>query len=246
MIKTLQNRFEQGYRTSRYPKEPIQLPARYRGRPQIAQDAPADVVAHCAGICPQEAINAENRCIDLARCVFCGACERASEGRFVSFSRDFEMSKDGVSGVGIFALLLALFGLAYMFVLEPMLVPARETSWAAYRETDFNVSDGEWALVPELNIEIDNTPAGMIVIQFYTMITNEPLGNTQYRVKAGTSVVHTSQLFGGSIWDNTHSNCTVFLKALAAGKTNITVEVVGEKPTSGIYNATLLVNYYSY
>ena len=92
MIKTLQNRFEQGYRTSRYPKEPIQLPARYRGRPQIDQDAPADVVAHCAGICPQEAINAENRCIDMARCVFCGACERASEGRFVSFSRDFEIA----------------------------------------------------------------------------------------------------------------------------------------------------------
>ncbi|MBL0713848.1 MAG: NADH-quinone oxidoreductase subunit NuoB [Desulfosarcina sp.] len=92
MIKTLQNRFEQGYRTSRYPQEAIQLPERYRGRPQIARDAPADLVNQCAAACPQEAINAENRRIDLGRCVFCGTCERVSEGRFVTFSQDFEMA----------------------------------------------------------------------------------------------------------------------------------------------------------
>ena len=35
MLNTLKNRFEQGYRTSRYPKETIELWKRYRGRPQI-------------------------------------------------------------------------------------------------------------------------------------------------------------------------------------------------------------------
>jgi Ni,Fe-hydrogenase III small subunit/ferredoxin len=92
MIKTLQNRFEQGYRTSRYPKEPIQLPERYRGRPQIVPDAPTEMVARCAAACPQEAINTESRRIDMGRCVFCGTCERLSEGRFVTFTQDFEIA----------------------------------------------------------------------------------------------------------------------------------------------------------
>jgi len=92
MIKTLQNRFEQGYRTSRYPKEPIQLPERYRGRPQIVPDAPAELVAQCAAACPQEAIDAESKRIDMGRCVFCGTCERLSEGRFVKFTQDFEIA----------------------------------------------------------------------------------------------------------------------------------------------------------
>jgi len=92
MIKTLQNRFEQGYRTSRYPKEPIQLPARYRGRPHIVPDAPAELAARCAAACPQEAIDAGKRRIDMGRCVFCGTCERLSEGRFVKFTQDFEIA----------------------------------------------------------------------------------------------------------------------------------------------------------
>ncbi len=92
MIKTLQNRYEQGYRTSRYPKEPIQLPERYRGRPQIVPDAPAELAARCAAACPQEAINAESKRIDMGRCVFCGTCERLSEGRFVTFTQDFEIA----------------------------------------------------------------------------------------------------------------------------------------------------------
>lgn len=92
MIKTLQNRFEQGYRTSRYPKEPIQLPERYRGRPQIVPDAPAELAAHCAAACPQDAIDAESKRIDMGRCVFCGTCERLSEGRFVKFTQDFEIA----------------------------------------------------------------------------------------------------------------------------------------------------------
>ena len=92
MIKTLQNRYEQGYRTSRYPKEPIQLPERYRGLPKIATDASPEISAQCAAACPQEAISAETKRIDMGRCVFCGTCERLSEGRFVTFTQDFELA----------------------------------------------------------------------------------------------------------------------------------------------------------
>lgn len=92
MLKTLKNRFEQGYRTSRYPKEPIELPARYRGLPEVNMDAPADVVAACVNGCPQEAIDADTKQIDLGRCTFCGDCQRISQSKFISFTRNFELS----------------------------------------------------------------------------------------------------------------------------------------------------------
>ena len=92
MFKTLQNRIEQGYRTSPYPHKPIQLPERYRGRPRVSQDAPNDLMTHCVDLCPQRAIDAQEKRIDLGRCVFCGTCERASQGRCVEFSRDFELA----------------------------------------------------------------------------------------------------------------------------------------------------------
>jgi len=92
MLNTLKNRFEQGYRTSRYPLEKIALWKRYRGMPQINKDAPADLVCQCAEACPQDAIDAENRLIDMGRCIFCGTCERISKGQFISFTQDFEIS----------------------------------------------------------------------------------------------------------------------------------------------------------
>ena len=92
MLNTLKNRFEQGYRTSAYPKTTIKLPARYRGQPQVHAEASSELAVECAAACPQEAIDAERRLIDLGRCVFCGTCERLSEGRFVSFSQNFELA----------------------------------------------------------------------------------------------------------------------------------------------------------
>jgi Ni,Fe-hydrogenase III small subunit/formate hydrogenlyase subunit 6/NADH:ubiquinone oxidoreductase subunit I len=92
MLKVLKNRFEQGCRTSAYPKVKIDLPARYRGRPQIHAEASPELAARCAAACPQEAIDAGRRLIDLGRCVFCGTCERLSQGRFISFTRDFELA----------------------------------------------------------------------------------------------------------------------------------------------------------
>ena len=92
MLNTLKNRFEQGYRTTGYPKAKIELPLRYRGKPQIRRDAPAELVAQCAAGCPQDAIDAERRLIHMGRCIFCGTCERISKGLFVSFTRDFEIS----------------------------------------------------------------------------------------------------------------------------------------------------------
>lgn len=92
MLKTLKNRFEQGYRTTKYPKEKIELWERYRGRPVINRDAPAEMVERCAQACPQDAIDSQAKKLDMGRCVFCGTCERVSGGDFVTFSQDFEIA----------------------------------------------------------------------------------------------------------------------------------------------------------
>jgi Ni,Fe-hydrogenase III small subunit len=92
MLNTLKNRFEQGYRTTGYPKEKIELWKRYRGRPRIDREAPEEMVAQCAAACPQDAIDAEARKLDMGRCIFCGTCEAVSEGRFVRFTQDFEIA----------------------------------------------------------------------------------------------------------------------------------------------------------
>jgi Ni,Fe-hydrogenase III small subunit/ferredoxin-like protein FixX len=90
MLNILKNRLEQGYKTSKYPKEQVTLVERYRGLPEVKSDAPAEMAQKCADICPQDAINAEKKVIDMGRCVFCGTCERVSEGSFVQFTGKFE------------------------------------------------------------------------------------------------------------------------------------------------------------
>lgn len=92
MLNVLKNRLEQGCKTSTYPKTSIELPERYRGRPIIHENPPAQLLAECAAACPQNAIDIENKCIDMGRCVFCGNCERLSKGKCVSFTRDFELA----------------------------------------------------------------------------------------------------------------------------------------------------------
>lgn len=94
MLKVLKNRFEQGCKTSKYPKVDIELPARYRGVPKINKDAAPELIAKCADVCPQDAIVVDQKKIDMGRCVFCGACQRVTEDgkQFVSFSQRFEVS----------------------------------------------------------------------------------------------------------------------------------------------------------
>ncbi len=92
MLHTLKNRLEQGCKTSGYPKEKVELAPRYRGLPMIHKDVTVEMAVKCADACPQSAINAERKLIDMGRCVFCGTCERISEGRFISFTRNFELA----------------------------------------------------------------------------------------------------------------------------------------------------------
>ena len=91
MFKVISNRLEQGYRTTTYPKEPIQLDSGFRGLPEINSQCDPVIVRQCADLCPQEAILAAEKKIDLGRCTFCGECAQVADGAFVRFSQNFEM-----------------------------------------------------------------------------------------------------------------------------------------------------------
>ena len=92
MFSVFKNRFEQGYRTCSYPKEKPPVFGRYRGKPEVRQDAPPELVERCADACPQDAINVGQKKIDMGRGIFCGTCEQISQGEFVRFTGDFEIA----------------------------------------------------------------------------------------------------------------------------------------------------------
>jgi len=92
MLKVIRNRREQGCKTSKYPKEPISLYKRFRGIPQVQKGCDPALAEQCAAACPQEAIDSSTRKLDMGRCIFCGTCEEISEGSFVTFTQDFEIS----------------------------------------------------------------------------------------------------------------------------------------------------------
>lgn len=91
MLKVIKNRIEQGCKTSKYPKEPINLYHRFRGLPTINKDCSAEIVQQCIEICPQDAIDGAAKTIDLGRCTFCGQCETVGDGAFVRFSENFAL-----------------------------------------------------------------------------------------------------------------------------------------------------------
>jgi len=91
MLKVIKNRIEQGCKTTKYPKEPINLYKRFRGLPEINSECDPSIISLCAAACPQDAILVEQKKIDLGKCTFCGRCENVSEGAFVTFTQDFGM-----------------------------------------------------------------------------------------------------------------------------------------------------------
>lgn len=92
MLKIIKTRLHQGYRTSKYPETPVTLHKNFKGLPKVNTKCSDEIAQRCADMCPQQAIDAKNRLIDLGKCVFCGLCETISAGEFVRFTNEFAMA----------------------------------------------------------------------------------------------------------------------------------------------------------
>jgi ferredoxin len=94
LLRILRARFEQKYRTMRFPDgPPPAMPPRFRGMPAVDPARCSGACAGCASLCPTGALQPGGGLhIDLGRCLFCGACAKACPNQAVSFTTDYRLS----------------------------------------------------------------------------------------------------------------------------------------------------------
>lgn len=95
MWKIIKTRWQQGYRTSDYPKGPSGLPERFRGRPTVSSEPCAKGCDECVESCPTQAIriSADRRVqLDLAKCLFCTECVTACPEGVIAYTSDHRLA----------------------------------------------------------------------------------------------------------------------------------------------------------
>lgn len=95
MLTALVRSLRTGVVTTRYPAEPAQPPARFRGAPQIRSGGPFESLPS-PSVCPSGAIRSSKEegryAIDLARCLFCGRCAEQSPSGAIELGRQVELA----------------------------------------------------------------------------------------------------------------------------------------------------------
>jgi Ni,Fe-hydrogenase III small subunit/NAD-dependent dihydropyrimidine dehydrogenase PreA subunit len=97
MLKELRSRWQQGYRTTRFPGgPPPELPERFAGRPEIDSTKCTADCSACADVCPTQAIHFDRDQrklhLDMGRCIFCRECQDACKSDTITFSSEFRMA----------------------------------------------------------------------------------------------------------------------------------------------------------
>lgn len=92
MFRIITERLHQKFRTVAYPAAQPVLPPRFRGRP-VLRATTASMADAAVAACPTGAFGIENGdpLLDMGRCVFCGACERAVP-ELVAFTGNYRLA----------------------------------------------------------------------------------------------------------------------------------------------------------
>jgi Ni,Fe-hydrogenase III small subunit/NAD-dependent dihydropyrimidine dehydrogenase PreA subunit len=94
MFRVLQERLQQGFRTSSYPQEPPRLPDRFRGLPVIDSERCDDKCQQCVEACPTGAMSMRDGGLelDLGRCLFCTDCMQACPSGAVRYTNEYRLA----------------------------------------------------------------------------------------------------------------------------------------------------------
>jgi Ni,Fe-hydrogenase III small subunit/Pyruvate/2-oxoacid:ferredoxin oxidoreductase delta subunit len=92
MFDLLRTRLRQGHQTAKFPREPAQLPVRFRGRPVLDESKCRDGCRACADACPTRAITTGPLAIDLGACVFCPVCQEACPEGAIVYTPDHRLA----------------------------------------------------------------------------------------------------------------------------------------------------------
>lgn len=94
MLRILRERLRQGSRTVTYPRGKAQLPARYRGRPELAQGFALEQWQEWAALCPTGslAVDEGGPRLDLGRCLFTDELADAEAAGAVRFTREHRLA----------------------------------------------------------------------------------------------------------------------------------------------------------
>lgn len=92
MLDIISERFRQGFRTGKFPKEEPNLAPRFRGMPEFSGECPQGCRA-CEQLCPFGAcvVRDGKMGIDLGRCLFCADCQACPESR-IHFGTDYRLA----------------------------------------------------------------------------------------------------------------------------------------------------------
>lgn len=92
MLEIIRERWRQGYRTGRFPRQEPTLPSRFRGLVRIPETCPTGCRS-CESRCPADACRFDGHrpVVDLGLCLFCADCKVCPEGLLV-FGPDYRMA----------------------------------------------------------------------------------------------------------------------------------------------------------